>query len=154
LAESEGLLRRRVGDALPRRGVLEFWEAGELLAPSLAHRLGQLRPEVGEEGEGLRRRPFLAHEQHRHLRQQQVGGGHRAHRLGRGEVGQAVAEGAIADLVVVLDEGDEGGGWQRRARLPPRMAAVGHLLPLEGEALGQGAAELLCVAVVVGVVGL
>ena len=120
LGRGKGRVGQRVGDALARRRVLELRKAGELVAPALAHGIGEIGPEIAEEREGLRRRPFLAHEQHRHLRQQQVDGGDGAHRLGRRRGRQPVAEGAVADLVVVLDERDEGGRRQARAGLAAR----------------------------------
>ena len=120
LGRGKGRFGHRVGDALAHRRVLELREAGELVAPALAHGVGQIGPEIAEERERLRRRPFLAHEQHRHLRQQQVDGGDGAHRLGRRGGRQPVAEGAVADLVVVLDEGDEGGRRQVCAGLAAR----------------------------------
>ena len=84
------------------RRVLELGEAGELLAPAFAHGVGEFGAEIAEEREGLRRAPFLAHEQHRDLRQQQIDRGDRAHRFGRRDRVQPIAKGAVADLVVVL----------------------------------------------------
>ena len=65
---------------------------------------------------------------------------------------QSVAEGAVADLVVILDERHEGGGRQMRAGFAARLAAIGHHLALEGEAFGEGTSELLGVAAVFSVV--
>ncbi len=53
---------------------------------------------------------------------------------------------------MVLQEGDEGVRRQEGAGLAARRATVGHLFALEGEALGQGAAEPGGVALVVCVV--
>ncbi len=154
LGRSEGGLGLRVGDALPRLLVLELREFGELLAPPLAHGVGELADEIAEEWERLRSGPFLAHEQHRYLRQKQVHRRDGAHRLGLGDGGDALAEGAVADLVVILNEGDEGGGGQTGAGLAPRLAAVLHRLALEDEALRQRPAEFLGIADVVGIIPL
>ena len=134
--------------------VLKLRELGELLAPSLAHGVGELAAEIAEKREGLRGGPFLAHEQHRHLRQKQVYRGDGAHRLGLGDGSDALAEGAVADLVVILDEGDKGGGRQTGAGLATRPAAILHHLALEGEALRQRAAEFFGIAEIFGIIPL
>src|SRR5205814_1478136 len=48
LGGSEGLLGHRVGDAFAGHRILELREARKLLAPSLAHGIGQFRPEIAE----------------------------------------------------------------------------------------------------------
>ena len=53
------------------------------------------------------------------------------------EFGDALAEGAVADLVVVLEKGDEGGGRQMRRALAAGRALVARMLALVGEALGE-----------------
>ncbi len=68
--------------------------------------------------------------------------------------GDALAEGAVADLVVILDEGDESGRGQIGAGLATRLAAIRHHLALEGEALGQRAAKFLGIAEILGVIPL
>jgi hypothetical protein len=60
-------------------------------------------------------------------------GGRRAHRFGRGEGGQALTEGAVADLIVILEKAHEARGGKPRARLAPRPAAIGRPLALIGE---------------------
>ena len=67
--------------------------------------------------------------------------GRRAHRFGRGEGGQALTEGAVADLIVILEKAHEARG-EARARLAPRPAAIGRPLALIGEALGEAAGEM------------
>src|SRR5215469_14343079 len=81
LGRGEGMFGLRVRDAVAHRRRCEFGEARELLAATLAYGVGQLRAEVAKEREGLRRAPFLAHEQHRDLRQQRADHRDRAHRL-------------------------------------------------------------------------
>ena len=63
-------------------------------------------------------------------------------------------EGAVADLIVILNEGDKGSGGQISAGLAPRLAAVLHRLALEDEALRQSPAEFLSIAGVVGIIPL
>ncbi len=71
------------------------------------------------------------------------------------ERAEALAEGAIADLIVILDEGHEGGRWQVLTGLAARSAPIRHVLALEGEALRQRARQLLRLLVpVVGVIAL
>ena len=90
-------------------------ERGELAPAPLARGDGDLLVDVvGEELERRALAVLLAHEQHRRERRQQRA--ERGERPGLG--GQPVAEGAVADLVVVLGEDDEllDGGGRRRAR--------------------------------------
>jgi hypothetical protein len=79
---------------------------------------------VGEEEERRRRRPLLPHEEERRLRraQEQHRGG--AVRGGIDLVVQALAEGAVADLVVVLQEEDEAPRLEARGVRPARAAEV------------------------------
>ena len=103
-------------------GVGEGGEFGELLAAPGAHRLGKLVVEIGEEQE---RRPAAVHaspmNMQRDLRAQQQQRGGRA-QLGRfGEQRQPFAHRTIADLIVVLQEGDERGRRQMPARADPRV---------------------------------
>ena len=91
--------------------------------------------EIGEIAERLGGAPLLAHEHQRHLRGEQEHGLHRAHRLFGGEVGDALAEGPVADLVMVLHETDEGRGRQMSARLAaPSAVAEFRFLALVDEA--------------------
>src|SRR5205823_10620177 len=67
--------------------------------------------------------------------------------------GEALAAGSIADLVVVLQEVDEGAGRQVSAALATRPTQVARGLTLVGEALRQAAAqERLRLPRIVGVV--
>ena len=122
---------------------LQTREAREFLAPAFSHRLRQLSIEVAEKEEWRRRAPFLAHEQHRYLRREQVDARKRADRLrGRQRV-QPFAKRAIADLVVILDEGDESVRRQFGARAAARRISIGHHLALVGEAFGDGFSQEL-----------
>ena len=146
--------RVRIGDQSARCGRREALETRELPAPALAHCRGEFVAEIAEERERARSAPFLAHEEHRYLGQQQAAGVDRAHRLGCGQRVQALAERAVADLVVVLREGDERDRRGILARLAARAAAVAHDLALVCEPLGQRTSEAIGIAVVVRVVAL
>src|SRR5262250_1713900 len=135
-------LRLGVWDALSRGGLREFAEAGELPPPPLGDQCSQIPAEIREEQEGLGRAPFFAHEEQRQRRSEEDDGGGGAYRLGRGELGDALAEGAVADLVVVLEEVHEARGRQLGARLPPLAPPVGGPLALIREALGEAAGEV------------
>ena len=89
----------------PRLAILR----GEFAPPALLDRDRQLAVKIAEEGESLGAAPFLAHEQQRDLRRQQSDGQRRLDRVGFGQRFETIAIGAIADLVVVLQEIDEGG---------------------------------------------
>src|SRR3954467_14611201 len=103
----EGALGERVGHL-----ALEALEARELLAPAVAHRFAQLAVEIAEELERLAAAPLLAHEDERRRPREQV---NRAQRFQPALVRQddeALAERAVADLVMVLQEVDEASGRQ------------------------------------------
>lgn len=148
----EGLFGVGVGDALALLGVGEGGEMGELAAPAFAHGVGQLVMEVGEEQERPAAAIVVAHEQQRNHRRQQQQPGGRPQRLRWAQTGQALAQGAVADLVMVLQEQHESAGWQVRAGLAAgRAMAVG--LALEHETFGKAAGQLVDGALlVVGVV--
>src|SRR5207253_9980791 len=61
-------------------------------------------------------------------------------RLRRSQVVQSFAQGAVADLVVVLQEQYESAGWQMSAGLTTRCAVAGGMA-LVGKALTQAAGE-------------
>ena len=124
----------------------ELGEGGELLAAALAGRVGHALVDViGEELKRSALAVLLAHEQHGSEGcQQRAERGQRPH-----AGGQPVAEGAVADLVVVLGEDDEllgraivGAG----AEAPPaegRVGAVVHVRAVEGLGQLRHLAELL-----------
>ena len=110
-----------------RRG--EFRKRAEFPSPSLGHFLTQVRLEVGEELERRAGRPFLPHEhERRHGRCQQE----RDRSTPRRRIGcmvKPVAEGAIPNLIVILNTDDRSAhrdaGRIGPARLPsmPRRLA-------------------------------
>jgi hypothetical protein len=108
-------LRIGIGDARLAGLIGKSWKMGELAATALAYHLGQLVVEVGEEQEGRLGAPLIPHKQQRYLgaEQQQRRGGVQA--PGIGQQGQTLAHGAVADLVVVLQEADESRGRQMAA---------------------------------------
>ena len=104
---------------------------------------GELRLEVTEPGEGLGGTPFLAHEDAAAARARAAAppSPRRSAAAPASEV-EPLAKGAVADLIVVLQEVDErasaaGARCARRAR----RAACSRGLPLVGEALGEAAAQ-------------
>ena len=103
----------------------------------------QLSAEVAEKKEGRRRAPFLAHEQHRYLRSEQVDACKRPDGLGRSQHVQPFAKRAIADLVVILDERHERVWRQFGARAAARRVPIRHHLALIGEAFGDGFSQEL-----------
>ena len=139
----ERLLVVRVGDLLLLVLGVEGAELGELAPPAIANGDGEIAVEVGEEEERALFRPFIAHEHQRNMRRQKQHGGEDApHRL-VAEQRQPLTKRPVADLVVVLQEIDEGGGWQMPARLAALLAAgMLRRLALIGEALGQRAGDM------------
>src|SRR6185437_1473081 len=90
------------------------------------------------------RSPFLAHEQHRHAGREQRD---RQRGLDRARIGmgfEPVAERAIADLVVVLQEIDKGGWPEFFARFAARPAvAMRRWLTLIGKAGAERAGDVV-----------
>ena len=124
-------------------GIREFRKARKLLAPPFPHGVGEFPLVVAEKEEWLLRAPFLAHEQHGYLRSEQVDAGERPDRLGRCQHVEPFAKRAIADLVVILDEGYESVRRQSCAGTAAGRVAIRHHLPLIGEAFGDGFAQEL-----------
>lgn len=114
----------RVGNRVAMGGIGERGEGGEFAAAAFAHRCGERAAMIGEELERLRRAAFLAHEQQRNLRRKQRERARRAQRVVVHERAQPLAECAVADLIVVLQERDERARRQVRARFAARCAAV------------------------------
>ncbi len=71
LARLKGRQRIRIGNAFAHRRVGERGKAAEFLAPPARHGRGELGAEIAEELKRRGRGPFLAHEQHRHLRREE-----------------------------------------------------------------------------------
>ena len=100
--------------------------------------------EIAEERERPRRSPFFAHEQHRDHRRQQRDRERGLDRPGIGHALEPVAERAVADLVVVLQEIDEGGRRKLAARLAAQLsAAMRGRLALIDKARAQRARDVL-----------
>ena len=150
----EGLHRVGVGERSQGGALAEAAELAELLASSLADRVRQFALVIGEIQERFARGAFLAHEQQRNHRREQLQRYRQAQRLGFGEDAETLAEGAVADLVVVLQKQHEGVRRQVGTRFAARPAvAVG--FALVDEAFGQAArqaAQRLGVVLVVAVV--
>ena len=111
-----------IGNAVPLARIGEDGELRELLATALAHLFRELAMEVGEEAEGAGFAPLLAHEQQGNMRRQQEGRVEAPEESGGREARKAVAESAIADLIVVLKEVDEHGGRKMGAGPATRLA--------------------------------
>src|SRR5581483_11920961 len=93
------------------------------LAPAPgANRFGQFPFEITEEGKRLTRPPFVSHEHQRGTGLEQQHRKRRLERCGIGQYTQALAEGTIADLIVVLQEIDESAAGQLDARLTAQAA--------------------------------
>src|SRR5271170_8115495 len=126
----EGSLGGRIGDLRHPLRIRELRKARKLLAPPFTHGVGQLPAVVGKKEEWRRRAPFLAHEQHRYLRREQVDACQRPDSLRTSERIQALAKCAIADLVVVLDERYESIRRQSGAGTAAGRISIPHHLAL------------------------
>src|SRR5262249_18479159 len=104
LAHPGGL---RVGDGLASGLGRERRKTSELAAAALDDGWPDVRAEVAEEQEWFGRRPLLAHEQERQRRREPQDRRGGAHSFCGGERRDALPEGAVADLIVVLQEADK-----------------------------------------------
>src|SRR5207237_10513861 len=119
-AAQERLLELRI-----RHLFLEAAERLELLAPALAHRLPQRGIAVADEVlERLGRGPFLALEEERQRRRERRQRRRCAQPTRRGQRGEPLAPGPVADLVVVLRADDESTPGQVTARSPVLATAM------------------------------
>src|SRR4029078_13686130 len=94
----------------------------EFLAATAADCLGKVALEVAEEWKWRSCAPFLTHEQQRRRRRQQHDRERGFERASRREHCQPLAKGAVADLVVVLQEIDKGRCRERQGRLATCLA--------------------------------
>ena len=131
-----GVLRVR---SLPLPG-----EGAELLTAAAAHRLDELRVRVADEIRKRRGLPvFLAHEQEGKVWGQQDRGGQELQGL-EGQQGRgALAEQAVADLVVILAEHHEALEGQVGGGVPVASAAVRRVPPVVDEAIPVGFDQIL-----------
>src|SRR5690242_6695330 len=135
-AALEGLSGIRIGNLRAAEGD----KSRELAPAAFADSIGQRAMMIGEELEGRAAEALLAHEQQGNVRAEKLQCRRRAQSRGMGERRQAVAERAIADLIVVLQEKNEGGRRQVGTRRSARLSlAIGRSLALVGEAFGQAA---------------
>ena len=131
----------RVGNGGAHRGVGEARKAPELFASPARHGGGEIGPEIAEIEKRRAGQKLLPHEEERHRRREQHARRCRGERLLPGERADPLAEGAVADLVVGLEEVHECGRRQVGARLPACAAAIRRALALKGEAFGERAAK-------------
>src|SRR5258708_14491507 len=101
LGRREGTLGLRIGDARSHSLVAKFRELRELQSSSVADSLREFAAKITEKWEWLSRAPLLAHEQHRHLRQQEIAGSDGAHGLWRSNRPHPLSETAATDLTMV-----------------------------------------------------
>src|SRR5690625_118041 len=139
----EGFGVVRIGNAV-RLSVTEVHEGLELVTAPLAHGIRQLSVEVGEEEEGSDLSVLFAHVDQRNLGIEQQDGREEFQFPRICEAGQPLAKGAVADLVVILQKGNEGVGWLPGAADPPLLPLPGQIgLPLVNESRRQSPHELL-----------
>ncbi|MFD2137881.1 hypothetical protein ACFSLT_26500 [Novosphingobium resinovorum] len=111
--------RRRVGNL-----AAEAAEAGEFLRPALADGFREVALEIDEKLEGRIGEELVAHEQHGREGSQQGERGHHAVGMAVGdEMVQPLAACAVADLIVIAEEIDEGGARQVRRGFAARVSS-------------------------------
>src|SRR5947207_80903 len=125
------VLRERIRNGLAERRIGGL----ELFSSAVAHSSRERLGEVAKEWKRLRGPPFFSHEQQRRHGGEKGNSERRRERSFVRLLHQAVAQGAIADLVVILQEVDEGERRQRAGRLATAPAlAMRRGLALIGEA--------------------
>src|SRR5205823_9684003 len=95
-----------------------------------------------EEEKRLAAAPLLAHEDERRRWCKELDGRQRLYFALVGKAQQPLAQRAVADLVVILQEVDEARRSQLARLLAARLLGEGRHLALIGEALGQAAREM------------
>src|SRR4029077_14163045 len=123
-----------VGNLRQIFGIGKSGKAGKFATPAFPYSLGEIGIVVGEEQERRGTRRFLAHEYERNLRTQQLQRNRGLERRRFGKCREALAKGAVADLIVVLQKQDERrrrqiGAW----RTAPFAAAIRRWLALIDE---------------------
>ncbi len=129
-------------------------ELGQEVPASRAHRRREITLVVREEQERPGRRMLLALEEHGRARGEQHQGGQRPPLPGAGQRVPAEAAGGVGHLIVVLDEGHEGGSRTAKRRRPAALPLPPVALPLIQVTVLHGGDQLLGSAAVVGVVRL
>ncbi len=145
------ILRVRYGIRIPPEGL-------ELALPALAYSSAQLLVRmVREVEERCRRAPLLTLEEHRDERRRENERGRNLQQLRRDDRAQTVARGAIPDLVVVLDIGEEPLARDPYGLPPVHPVAVGGVTAAVNESVLQRDREVLDVSevrvVTVGLTG-
>src|SRR5690606_37546099 len=124
----------------------------EFLFASPAHRFQQVRSgKIREELERVGFSVFLSHEKERNVRRQEKQAGRE---LGGFEVDKLVESlppGAVAHLIMILDEDDELPGRAERRRGSEAPAARGAIFARVDEALATGLGELVGSSVILAV---
>ena len=146
--------RAREGCGMLRVGNVGPTEFGELAESSVGDSF--LDDRVAEAGEELKGRGLivlLAHEQKRRVRREQQERGCEFARAGRDEGGEALAKGAVADLIVILDADDlrgqrDAGGRGSAGTALPELERLALKCVGLGEDAGEkrGIGEILIVA--------
>jgi len=123
---AEGLLVAGVGQVVRHRALRQAAEILRLGPAALSRRIGKVAVEIGEEQERLPLAVFLAHEEERNAGSKQKQGGHDVEQRRLDEQREPLAEGAVADLVVVVQEVDVDLRGKRilRRRADPVLRAV------------------------------
>src|SRR5580704_421218 len=134
----------RIGDPCAFGRVSELSEMRELIAPARGNGCSQSLIEIAEKEKWRFRSEFFAHKQQRRRRGEQKNCRCRTDGSWICEFGDALAERAVSDLIVILKEGDERGQRQVIGCLAANCAvSVKRRLALVSESLDQAAAQLV-----------
>src|SRR4051794_22934505 len=142
----ERLSIRWIRDPLRHLRIREGLEALEFATPPVPDGFRQIGIvlEIDEELERGRCRPFLTHEEQRDLWREKIDRLGESESLRWDQIRQAIAEGAVADLIVILKEGHESCRRQMARRFSANDAVlVRRWIPLIGEAFGERPTEVL-----------
>src|SRR5690554_1383905 len=115
-------------------------EVGKFAASALGNRATQFAFEVTEKPKGAGGRELFAHKKQRWRWRQQTGRQSSGDRSGIGDCVDALAQGTVTNLIVILQKGNKSRGGQVSAGLTAAaMIPVGGWFALKGEAFGQTA---------------
>jgi len=133
----------RFGCTRIRNLVLRPVKRSKLPAAALPHCLGKCRIfVVGEERERRAGPPLFSLEEQRHDRPQHQDRSSNPERVGPKQLATTLSRGAVADLIVVLEEADKARPGQAPDRTPVSATPVVRRLPDVHEHVPQGAAQV------------
>src|SRR5208282_4736822 len=140
----KGCGRVRIGESLAFGWVAELSEMSELVSPAGGNGLSQILLEITKKKKRRLRSELFAHEQQRWRRSKQKNCRRRTNGTWIRKLDDPLAERAVSDLIMILEEGDKRAGRQALGCLTAGFAvSVKGSLALVSESFNQTTAQLV-----------